>query len=280
MDPQEEGALLQQMCAGSGSTGQRRLRNDLSGCVPVARLVAGYQPLITMLARRYERRCHLLTLLDLVQEGSVGLLEALRRYALPDSSEDEEIGARFRAWAVPWIRGAMLAVIRRSEGAIRLPARTLHAIARMGAARSELLAILGYEPTQQELADSLDVPVARVRELLALATLREPASLDGVTAKDGADGFVGASAIEDREEEGYSGLQRRVLEFVAALPDRARQMMALRYGFGRGASHTQQEVSELFGVARSTVEAIDRGVRLRLREALLRVPTPVRAAAA
>ena len=127
-----------------------------------ARLVESYQPLLISLARRYVRHCREMELLDLVQEGNLGLLQALEKF---DSSAGS---GSFRTWAFSWVRGLMLLALWQYEGTIRLPLEKARAVRQMGMANTRLLAGLGREPTIEEIAVGMAISEKDVRGLVVL----------------------------------------------------------------------------------------------------------------
>jgi RNA polymerase sigma factor (sigma-70 family) len=275
LSPEEEARLWAFLAADDAAA----RRSDRSEEFRAARerLVTGYQPIIYAIAKRYAWRCRVLSTLDLAQEGTVGLLEAIHRATPVDRSGDGVPAVAYRAWACAWIRGAMLAALARCEGAMRLPARKIQAITRLHAVRAELLSQLGHEPTVHDLSERMDVPMQGVRELIALDVQHAGASLDvGDPHADRHAPCLARSLTELGNTESGDGetsaFVRLVREFVACLPDRDRHVIALRYGFGgsfgRDRARSQTAVAALLGVPLTTVQEIDRRVRLGLRRAL------------
>lgn len=226
------------------------------------RLVAGYQPLLLGLARRFARRCRALELLDLVQEGNEGLLRALEKY-------DETIGvAAFRTFAFTWIRTTMLVACWQYEDAIRLPLHKVRAIRKMGAVTVRLLSELGREPTVAETAQAMEMKERDVREL-AVLQMQQVVSLQAFSPDDEDEGVALEEVIADpatttgNERRGYS-----VEEALSALPERERIAIRLRFGFEDGQAYTQKEVAALLGVTLSTLVALERRAQKRLRALL------------
>jgi len=232
------------------------------------RLVEAYQPWVMSVARRYAAGSTHLTLLDYVQEGNLGLLEAVARY---DGRMSDVL---FRSWAYWWVRGAMRQAFWRCEGNRLLPEYQARAVARLASAQQELLAALGREPTVDELAGRLGIAVRRALELLLLQQ-QNIVSLERVTA--GEDGVSLAELIPapavDGADVGEGSLVGRVRHLVEGLPERERLVVAQRYGFADGVERTQREVADRLGLAHITVEELDRRARLRLRRALERAAT-------
>jgi RNA polymerase primary sigma factor len=225
------------------------------------RLVAGYQPLLISLARRYVRHCREMDLLDLVQEGNVGLLQALEKYDRPARATS------FRTWAFSWVRGLMLISLWQYEGAIRLPLEKARAIRQMGIVNTRLLSMLGREPSISETAKEMGLSEHDVRDLIVLQEQQVvsihafPDDDPGYTLED-VIADPGMTATTDEE------LRDLLKDALAMLPDRERLIVNLRYGFGDGQAHTQKEVAYLLGVTVKAVAAVDRRAQLRLRKLL------------
>jgi len=225
------------------------------------RLVAGYQPLVIGLAKRFVRYCRGIELLDLVQDGNVALLHALDTFDLSrgDSS--------FRTFAFTWIRTAMLNSVWQYQGVMRLPLHKLRAMRQMGVVNTRLLAELGREPTSAETAREMKMTEQEIWELVALQE-HQILSLhmtldDGVTRLE--DTIEDPSALAFAED-GFDTVE----DVFAHLNERERVVMRLRYGLVDGQACTQQETADALGVALSTVQVIDRRARMRLRYVLER----------
>ncbi len=238
------------------------IQSGVEVCQARDRLVEGYQPLLIGLAKRFVRRCKEMELLDLVQEGNLGLLQAIEKY---DASKGE---SSFKTFAFAWVRGTMLTAFWRYEGAIRLPLNKVQAIRQMGAVNTRLLSLLGREPTIAETAQEMQVNERDVRELIVLQeqqvvslhvfpTEDDDLSLEDVIADPTASHFMDGGSIPTPLETA-----------LASLPDRERIVVNLRYGFDDGQARTQREVANLLGVTLSTVETVDRRAQRRLRQAL------------
>ena len=245
--------------AGSGASAQRALDAART------RIVEGYQPLILAMARRYVRRCRLLSASDLAQEGNVGLLEAIARH---DGREDV---VAFRSWLRIWIRSAILTAIWRIEYPLSVPIRKVKALVRLRRAQSDLLAELGREPTAEELATRLNSTVKAVRDLQVLAALRA-VSLDAPVDEDLderslADTIAAPSASPPAQEHS------RIAWLVSHLPPRQRDVIALRYGFHDGQAYSVAAVAKRLNLSAERVEELDRQARIRLRS-LLEVRQP------
>ncbi len=260
---EEEAQLLR--CIEQGKVEQAKRCPD--ACVLRAagqacdRLVEGYQPLLLGLARRYVRHCREMELLDLVQEGDLGLLQALEKF-------DGRAGSgSFRTWAFSWVRGMMLLALWQYEGAIRLPLEKARAVRQMGMVNTQLLAVLGREPTIEEMAVEMGVSEKDVRDLIVL---QEQAVVSIHAFPDGDEDCTLEDTIEDPRSlaDSDEDLRDLLTDALVMLPDRERLVINLRYGFEDGQARTQREVAYLLGVSAARVAQLDRRAQMRLRKLL------------
>ena len=238
----------------------RRINNNDGGQQALDRLVEGYQPLMISLARRFARHCQHLELLDLVQEGCIGLLQAVQKY------DSRKSTASFRTFAFTWARGFMLTAFWQNEDAIRLPLNKVKAIRQMVAVNTRLLSQLDREPTIAETAQEMQM---QERDVLELVVLQEqqvvslhsfPSDDDGLSLED----ILVAPSLSHFNDSRFSSVD----DALASLPERERAIIHLRYGFHDGHPYTQKEVAGLLGIACSTVASLDRRAHMRLRQAL------------
>ena len=164
----EEAQLLS--CLASGRDVQQSLD----------RLVAGYQPLVIGLAKRFVRHCRGVDLMDLVQDGNEALVHALEKY---DVCRGE---SSLRTYVFTWIRTTMLAAVWQYQGTIRVPMHKLRAIKQMGVVHTRLLSERGREPTLAEMAQAtMDLSESDVRELVAIQLdVAHPCDVVGVAGED------------------------------------------------------------------------------------------------
>jgi RNA polymerase primary sigma factor len=207
------------------------------------RLIEGYQPLLLGLAKRYVRHCRTMELLDLVQEGNFGLLQATEKY-------DRRIGlGSFRTWAFSWVRGMMLIALWQYEGAIRLPQEKARAVRRLTMVSAQLCTVLGREPTLEEMAEVMGVRENVVRELMILRE-QHVVSLYAFTDDDG--NYSMEETIVDPTSTAVEDIGDLLADALVMLPDHERLVIHLRYGFEDGQSRTQKEVASLLGVSSGT----------------------------
>ena len=224
------------------------------------RLVGGYQSLVIGLAKRFVRDCTHLEFLDFVQEGNSGLLRAVEKY------DGNQAASSFKTFAFAWVRGAMLTAYWQYERAITLPLNQVRAIQHMQAACNRLLAQLGREPTNAEVAREMGVKEQKVQALLAL---QEQQVVSLHTRVDAESNTSFEDVLEDSTAAAFADDGFFSVEDVLHLLTRhERRVFQLRYGLTDGCAHTQREVADVLGIALSTVQILDRRARMRLREAL------------
>jgi RNA polymerase sigma factor (sigma-70 family) len=239
------------------------------------RLVVSYQPLVIGIAKRFGPSCTFLSLLDLVQEGNLGLLQALDRYDI------ETTQASFGTWATWWITGSIRLAIWRAEGALRLPRRKVRGLQQLQRLTLNFLSTQGRPPSLYEAAEALALRPAEVSALLQLQVQQQVVSIDTWRDADG-DGIHERELVTSAHpgSERADVLRAWVCAAVEELPEPARQVMELRYGFADGAARTQQEVEDQLRMTRAQVDAIDRQIRRRLRIRLTGSAQGTRAAVA
>ena len=222
-------------------------------------LVSSNLRLVMSIARRY--RSSGLPLLDLVQEGNLGLIHAVEKF-------DFSKGFKFSTYATWWIRQAITRAIANTARAIRLPVRAGETVKRVQAARAGLECHLGRVPTLDELASETGLGAAKVGEALALGF--QPVSIFEPLGPEG-DGVLGdtvpdlaaSAALDDVIR---ASLPAQVIELLDGLDTREREVVCLRYGLDRGKPRTLAEVAEACGLTKEGVrQAEQRGLaKLRL----------------
>jgi len=223
-----------------------------------ARLIEANLRLVVSIARRYSNRG--LHLLDLVQEGNIGLMKAVDRF-------EHQRGFKFSTYAAWWIRQAMARAISDQVRTIRVPVHVIELIGKVVRASRSMVQTLGREPTNEELARWMDMPVERVHWILGV--VREPLSLDTPIGED-EDTRLGDMVEDERtldpaEVMISAGLREETRNALAALTPREREVLCLRFGIGEERDLTLEEVGRRFDVTRERVRQIEGKALRKLR---------------
>jgi RNA polymerase primary sigma factor len=222
------------------------------------RVVEGNLRLVAKIAMRYRNLG--LPFLDLVQEGNVGLMKAVEKF-------EPEKGFRFTTYATWWIQQSIMRALTDQGRTIRLPAHIIERLGKLNRSREYLQQKNKEQPTLEEVAEAMSLPVDKVRQILELS--QNPASLDSPLEEEERNSFIDLiqnhEASSPEEEAMVQTMRERLDEVLETLLPREAEILRLRFGLDDGTSHTLEQLGSMMGITRERVRQIEKKALMKLR---------------